>query len=182
MRKTLPTDRNLASALPLRCAIRWAFVAAAIPVVGAGFLTIGASRTEAAVLSVGQAYGPPFGGSTCADVAGNNLAAGTPVQAWDCLAGPNQQFELYGYTIYTLGGRLCLDAVGGGTTPGTKVQSYPCITGDQAQWWYYWEGQIKNAHSGPVGDLCLDAGDMNNGRQLVINRCEGYPSQQWQIK
>jgi Ricin-type beta-trefoil lectin domain len=155
--------------------------AAAVAMTGAGLLTFDASPTEAAILTVGAGLGPPYGGGTCADVRGNSLAPGTPVQAFECLAGPNQQFELYGAptlgTIYTEGGQMCLDVVGGGTAPGTPVDSYTC-NGTPAQQWYYDDGLIVYGRT----DLCLDAGNMANTTQLIVNTCDGSNSQQWQIK
>jgi hypothetical protein len=183
MNENPTTDRNSSSrVLPQKRNTGRISLATAVAIAGAGLSIFTASPTEAAVLSVGQGI-PPYGGTTCADVAGGNLdPRGVPVQAWDCHAGPNQQFELYGWTIYTVGGQRCLDVVGGGTNQGTPVQSYPC-NNKPNQEWYYFEGQIKNAHPGPAGaDPCLDARNMNNGTQLVINRCNGMPSQQWQIK
>jgi alpha-galactosidase len=98
--------------------------------------------------------------------------------AWDCHAGPNQQYEFSGLTIYALGGQRCLDVYFGGTAPGTKVESYPC-NGAGAQRWYYYNGLIVNTNSG----LCLDAGSGANGTQLIINNCSSTaPGQQWQIK
>jgi endo-1,4-beta-xylanase len=113
--------------------MRKIFLAAAVAMTGAGLLTFDASPTEAAVLTVGAGCGPPYGGGTCADVRGNNLTPGTPAQAFECLAGPNQQFEIYGETIYT---QMCLDVVGAGTAPGTPVDSNTC-NGTPAQDWYY---------------------------------------------
>jgi Ricin-type beta-trefoil lectin domain len=150
--------------------------AAAVAMTGAGLLAFDALPTEAAVLSVG-AGSPPFGAATCADVALGSLTSGATVQAYDCLAGPNQQFEFYGLTIYALGGQRCLDVLGAGTTPGTKVDSATC-NGTAAQQFYYDEGQIVYAHAG----LCLDAGSMNNGTQLIVNTCNSTSSQSWQIK
>jgi hypothetical protein len=103
------------------------------------------------------------------------------VQAFGCLAGPNQQFEIYsnpnGGPIYTLGGQRCLDVVGSGTAPGTPVDSYTC-NGTAAQWWWYYEGEIVY----PNGLLCLDAENMDNTTQLIVNTCNGSNSQQWQFK
>ena len=157
--------------------MRWIFAGVAFAVAGASLLAFDSSPTKAAVVSVGGGFGPPFGGFTCGDVAGGNIASGTKVQAWDCLAGPNQQFEFYGPTIYTLGGQRCLDVVGAGTAPGTNVWSYTC-NGTVAQQWTYDNGQIRYPHGG----LCLDAGNMGNGTQLHVNTCNGSNSQTWQIK
>jgi hypothetical protein len=156
------------------CNKRWIFAAAAVAV---SAVAIEGSPTEAAILSVGWGFGPPFGGFTCADVSGGNLAPGTVVFAFDCLGGPNQQFEFFGLTVYTVGGQRCLDVVGAGTLPGTKVQSYTC-NGTVAQQWTYANGAILYSHAG----LCLDAGNMHNATQLVVNVCNASNSQFWQIK
>jgi hypothetical protein len=97
--------------------------AAAVAMTVAGFLALNASPTEAAVLSVGTGF---FGGGVCADVAGANIAPNTNVQAYDCLADPNQQYEFYGETIRALGGQRCLDVRGAGTAIGTTLDSYTC--------------------------------------------------------
>ena len=44
--------------------------------------------------------------------------------------------------------------------------------------WEYNNGQIINAHSG----LCLDATNMANGTQLIMNDCNGGTSQNWYLK
>jgi hypothetical protein len=69
--------------------------------------------------------GGVFGGEGCADVQGGSLANSTPVNAYNCTAAPNQQFEFSGQTIYALGGQTCLDH--NGFTPGTPVDSYPVM-------------------------------------------------------
>jgi hypothetical protein len=156
---------------------RWIFAAATVAISAAGLLPFEGSQTEAAILSVGGGFGAPFGGFTCADVAGANIAPGTTVQAWDCLGGPNQQFEFYGLTVYTVGGQRCLDVVDAGTAPGTKVQSFIC-NGTVAQQWTYANGAILY----PFAGLCLDAGGMANGTQLIVNVCNASNSQFWEIK
>jgi hypothetical protein len=135
-------------------------------VVSAGGSLFECAPAQAAVFSVGNAFRAPFGGSVCADVSGGNLFSPTKVQAWTCLAGPNQQFEFFGSTIFALGGQRCLDVLAGGRTSGTTVDSAVC-NGTGAQQWYYSRGQIVNSQSG----LCLDATNMQNGTQLVINLC-----------
>ena len=70
---------------------------------------LGAAPARAAVLSFGNFPGGVFGGENCADVQGGSLANGTPVNAYNCTAAPNQQFEFSGNTIYALGGQRCLD-------------------------------------------------------------------------
>jgi hypothetical protein len=153
------------------------FKGAVLAAVASGsILLFGPPPGHAAVLSFSNP-GNVFGGYQCADVAGGSLNNAQPVIAWDCHAGPNQQFEFSGPTIYALGGQRCLDVYLGLMAAGTKVQSYPC-NGTGAQRWYYYRGTIVNTNSG----LCLDAGNGDNNTQLVINYCSGAPGQQWQIK
>ena len=159
-------------------ALKTAAVFAALA--GGAISLLGAPSAQAAVLTTGAAGHPanaPYGGYVCADVRGGSLAAHTPIQAYDCHAGPNQQFEFNSLTIYALGAQACVDVSGAGTAAGTLVQLYPC-NGTVAQQWYYYNGEIYNPHSGK----CLDALDMVNTRQLVINVCDGATSENWQIK
>jgi Ricin-type beta-trefoil lectin domain len=147
---------------------------------GGSMALFGSPAARAAVLTTGGgpgSVGPSFGGTVCADVAGGSLNPGTKVQAWNCNAAPNQQFEFYGRTIYTVGAQRCLDVLDDNTSPGTAVDSYLC-NGTGAQVWYYINGQIVNYDSG----LCLDATTAATGTQLVMNDCNGASSQQWQIK
>jgi hypothetical protein len=144
-------------------------------------------QIKGAVLSFGNFPGGVFGGENCADVRGGNLNAGTPVDAYNCTAAPNQQFEVSGSTIYALGGQTCLDVESpdSAPAPGTLVDSYPCNGGTNQQWRYGEFGDIQN-----VSGLCLDASSGWQGTQLVVNTCENVsdinpnpiPSQQWQIK
>jgi hypothetical protein len=156
---------------------------AACGVLASGSISLfGLAAAHAAVLSVGSAsnpFGAPFSGYYyCADVSAGSLAYPNKVQAWPCHAGPNQQFELLGETIYALGGQRCLDVQNAATAAGTPVNSYTC-NGSASQKWYYWNGQIINLN----GDqYCLDATSMTTGTHLVINPCNDSTSQQWQIK
>jgi hypothetical protein len=150
-------------------------------VAGGAIALFGALPVHAAVLSVGPASGteaPPFGGTICADVNGGSITSGTKVQAWECSAAPNQQYEFNGVTIYALGAQRCLDVYGAGTAAGTKVDSATC-NGTAAQKWYYYDGEIINLNG---DEYCLDATTGANGTQLVINPCSGAGSQNWQIK
>ena len=142
-------------------------------------------QIKSAVLSVGPTTGS-FGGYVCADVTNGSLAPGTPVQAYDCNAEPNQQFEFNGNTIYALGGQRCLGV--SSIVPGAPVQSQTC-NGSAAQLWYNFAGAIYSL-SGINGanTLCLDATTAGKRKrtQLVINPC-GFtppfpPNQNWQFK
>lgn len=131
---------------------------------------------HALILSVG--FSPAGeGGFTCADNAGN-FTSGHPLTAYDCHAGPNQQFEFNGSTIFTLAGTRCVDVLGAGIAAGTTVDSAVC-NGTVAQQWYYDFGLLINPHSGK----CLDARSMANGTALIINTCSrSILSQNWQLK
>jgi hypothetical protein len=148
--------------------------------IGGSMALLGSPAARAAVLTVSGgpgSEGRTFGGTVCADVDGGSLNSPTKVQAWNCNAAPNQQFEFYNFTIYTVGAQRCLDVLDDNTSPGTTVDSGFC-NGTGAQVWYYFNGQIVNDHSG----LCLDATTEETGTQLVMNDCNGESSQQWQIK
>jgi hypothetical protein len=112
------------------------------------------------------------GGYVCADVRSGDLAPLTPIEAYDCNAAPNQQFEFNDFTIYALGGQRCVDVMPADTAAGTPVDFYNC-NGTVAQQWYYYNGEIHNPYSG----MCLDAGDVNNLTQLVIYLCNGTLTQ-----
>jgi len=185
--------------------------AAAGVIVGVGLLTSGASPINAAVFSAG----PPENIVTnlaCMNVRYNSTAAGTPVIAYDCHAGPEQQFEFAGpdcvtqtsfsacaqypknvppgTTIYTVPSNPvptesasyfnCLDVSEAGTANGTPVISYPCNGGVNQQF-IYKNGQIV-VYTSINTPKCLDATDMANFTQIIINDCTTSASQQWQIK
>jgi hypothetical protein len=127
------------------------------------------------------------------DVSGNNDAAGTPVQVFDCHASGSQQFQWAGpdptfpdtppgSIIYAESGHFCLDIVGGATTNGTPVQIFTCH-GQLNQQFMYVNGNIMVYYT-TRGPKCLESPDPNftNGTQLVIDDCKGTDQQQFQIK
>jgi len=165
---------KMKSSRPVRAALLTALVSGSLSL-------LGSSPARAAVLSFGNIPGGPYGGENCADVHGASLNNSTPVDAYNCTAALNQQFEFNGVTIYALGGQTCLDVESPTSTPtsGTLVDSYPCNGGINQQWKYV-NGQIVNPAVG--GDLCLDATSGGQGTQLMVNTCTDAASQQWQIK
>lgn len=191
MGENLTTDHNSNPRTgAVRCGsdLRWILRAGAVAIVGAGLAATTAPPARTAVLSTGVAMSNGqerqyFGGSVCADVPNGNNADGVRVQAFYCNAALNQQFELSGQTIYALGGQRCLDVDNGKQANGTKVQIYTC-KGNSNQRWLYESGQIIFQPSLlSVPPFCLDAGNLNNGTLLVINKCDNNSiSQQWQIK
>jgi hypothetical protein len=145
-----------------------------------GSLSLFASaKAHGALLSVGAPNGT-FGGYVCADVRNGSLTNSTVVQAYDCHAGQNQQFELSGNAsnsaIFALGGKRCLNVPF--FKAGAAVRSNIC-NGAPNQAWSYVGGNISPAYD---LELCLDATSMANFTQLVVNFCNGATSQQWQIK
>jgi hypothetical protein len=148
-----------------------------------------AAPAGAFVLSVGPTSGP-FGGYICADVRNGSLAPGTPVQAYDCNAEPNQQFEWNGSTIYTMGGQRCLEALvppdvltGGPEPPPYPVVSDICNGSPDQTWPLFFVFPGGSLSWNDFG-FCLDATNMANGTQLVLNDCatNATSSQQWQLK
>ena len=192
--------------------MRSIFTAAAAGVIaGVGLLTSDASPINAAVFSVG----PPesvFTNPVCMNVRYNSTAAGAPVIAYDCHAGPEQHFEFAGpdcvtqtsfsgctqypqnvppgTTIYTVPSNPvpiesasyfnCVDVSEAKTANGTPVISYPC-NGGVSQQFIYNNGQII-VYTSINSPKCLDATDMANFTQIIINDCTSSASQQWQIK
>jgi len=183
--------------------------AAAGVIAGVGLLTSDASPINAATFAVA----PTENGLTlvCMNVMFNSTAAGTPVIAYDCHAGSEQQFEFAGpdcvthtsftacqqypknvppgTTIYTVPSNPptasasyfnCLDVEGAGTANGTPVISNPC-NGSVNQQFIYQNGQIV-VYTSINSPKCLDATDMANFTQIIINDCTESTSQQWQIK
>jgi hypothetical protein len=174
--------------------MRWIFSTVGFAVIIC-FSTIAASPTQAAVLSVGPPSGSFVNESVCMDVEGNNPAPGTPVIASECHAGPNQQFQLAfagrespvgnnGWTLYALAAQRCVTLVPTASPESFTVVSDVCKqpSGPQSnfQAFVYFNGQIETVTPAFVG--CLDAGNMQNGTQLVTAPCNGSDSQQWQIK
>jgi hypothetical protein len=185
--------------------------AAAGVIAGVGLLTFDASPINAAVFSVGQPENGGTN-LVCMDVMYNSTAAGAPVIAYDCHDGDDQQFEFAGpdcvtqtafaacrqypnnvppgTTIYTVPSNPvpiesashfnCLDVSEAGTANGTPVISYPCNGGVNQQFIYN-NGQIV-VYTSINSPKCLDATDMANFTQIIINDCTSSASQQWQIK
>jgi hypothetical protein len=79
-----------------------------ITALASGTISFFAPPVQAAVLTIGQAGHQakgPYGRFVCAEVSAGSLSPGTPIQAWSCHGGPNQQFEFNSLAIYALGGQ-----------------------------------------------------------------------------
>jgi len=120
----------------------------------------------------------------CVAVNGGKTASGTPIIAYSCSGGPEDQWA---YTFGQLQGigtanntSMCLDVAGQGITAGTLVDLWPC-NGQQNQQWEIQSGLILGVQSG----MCLDSTGgpkVGGGTQLVINPCVGAPSQVWTLR
>lgn len=177
----------------------WNFAIAGLAI-AVGLLMIAAPPTEAAVVTVGISHPPQnLNADTCMDVFGNDLGVfdgiinSVPVIAFGCHAGPNQQFQFQGSTIYAMGAQRCLGwitALPSHREPLFLIESMPCDNGLNQQFLYE-QGQIVIASPVPGGGLrCIEAEDMQLGTRLTARPCgaplvgSGPPvaSQQWQIK
>jgi len=119
----------------------------------------------------------------CAVVEGGKTASGTPVIAYSCSGGPEDQWNVSGFgEIQGLGtgnGKsMCLHV--NGANPGSLVDLSTCsLSVDQV--WAIGNGTIANVASG----LCLDSSggpSTGGGTQLVTNNCSGATSQNWIVR
>ena len=125
---------------------------------------------------------------SCAVVEGGNTASGTPVIAYSCSGGPEEQWEYVNGQLLGIGtanGKsMCLDVTANGIAPGTLVDLWPCNGGFNQQWSII-DGSIVTAEPEAMGDLCLDSEggpSTGGGTQLVINECTYGPSQNWIVR
>ena len=59
----------------------------------------------------------------CLDLAGGNIANGTPIQVWGCNSKQSQQWVFEGGKVKFLQDKSkCIDVPGGSMTDGTKLQ------------------------------------------------------------
>jgi Ricin-type beta-trefoil lectin domain len=122
----------------------------------------------------------------CVAVEGSLTANGTPVIAYSCSGGLDQQWNyLEGQLIGGAGGYKCLDVADNGTTAGTLVDYYTCH-GSQNQQWRIEAGENgTTAIVGVQSGFCLDSSggpSVAGGTQLVINPCSGATSQNWNVR
>ena len=180
--------------------------AAAGVIAGVGLLTSDASPINAAIFTVG-----PPDDLVCMNVRYNSTAAGTPVIAFDCLAGPEQQFEFAGPDCVTHTSFSACEQYPKNVPPGTTIYTVPsnpptasasyfnCLdvegagtangtpvisnpcNGSVNQQFIYQNGQIV-VYTSINSPKCLDATDMANFTQIIINDCTASASQQWHIK
>jgi hypothetical protein len=165
--------------------MRWNFASAGLAI---GLLTFMTLPTGAAVVTVGVSNPPEnLDQSTCMDVQGNNPTPGTVVIAYMCHAGPNQQFQFQGTTIYAMGATRCLEAdlISPGPTPladHIEITSQVC-SGAGNQQFSYENGQIQTTVTAPEQGpppFCLSGtlGSQLGAQPCIVNTA----NEQWQIK
>ena len=66
---------------------------------------------------------------------------------------------------------------GGAPNPGSLIDLWEC-NGHTNQLFYFDDGAYKIQYAGNPS-LCLDAGDMKEGTQLILWGCNGLPQQKW---
>jgi hypothetical protein len=150
--------------------------------------TLAAISSPAKAAQLQADGGPPY---LCAVVEGGNTASGTPVIAYSCSGGPEDQWSWVGGQLQGIGtanGKaMCLDVKGGGTTPGTLVDLWPCNGGSNQQWHTgTGYGLIYSKLKSGSFALCLDSAggpSVGGGTQLVINYCAApLTSQNWFVR
>lgn len=115
--------------------------------------------------------------SLCMDVP--DVGVDVNVQVWGCNGLSNQQIEVTSAGATTLashkdGQTLCINAVS--RMSGTEVMTGHCSPPGSS--WVFDAGSWQ-IRAGVNDNLCLDAGDMQEGSQLFIWECNGLPQQQW---
>ncbi|MBV9301146.1 MAG: ricin-type beta-trefoil lectin domain protein [Acidobacteriaceae bacterium] len=162
-----------------------------LPVFGAlallGMLAAGVSSMNAAVLQINSSA--PF---VCAAVEGGKTDNGTPVLAYSCSVAFSQDWNYVEGQFVGLGTAngeaKCLDVKGAATAPGTLVDLYNCNGGENQQWKIINGAEIGLPASTLIRsnqtDLCLDSAgpSVGGGKQLVMNKCTGATSQNWNVR
>lgn len=112
----------------------------------------------------------------CLDVRGPSTDNGTPVQIWDCVGVPQQQWTLTPRgELRGLGGK-CLDVRGPSTDNGTPVQLWDCVNVPQQRWTLTSSGELRG-----LGGKCLDVRgpSTRNGTPVQLWDCVDVPQQHW---
>ncbi len=113
----------------------------------------------------------------CLDVEGQSTANGTPVQIWDCVDVPNQDWTLYSNGEIRGYGGKCLDVRGPSTDNGTPVQIWDCVGVENQKWLFSSSGQLVG-----YGGKCLDVRISGNGQDTDMWSCDGaIPAVTWHL-
>ncbi len=74
-----------------------------------------------------------------------------------------------------VGAGLCLDSLGGGVANGTRQGVYTCLQADTQSYEWHPDGTVRL-----VGKCLENQGGVNaNLNPIIVNTCNGSPSQQW---
>jgi glucose/arabinose dehydrogenase len=146
--------------------------AAAVAVTAATIVAVAGPAGAAGSTIVG------VGSGRCLDVVGQNRAAKTPVNIYDCNGQPNQGWTSTAageLTVYD--GATCLDVAGNDTTSPATVQIYPCNGGANQKWRLNADGTITGVQSG----LCLDVVGASTANSALVQlwTCNGGANQRW---
>jgi len=137
--------------------------------------------------------GAPF---LCVTVEGGNTAPGTPVIAYSCSGGPEDQWQFVDGQLEGIGTAngvsTCLDLQGGVAVAGALVVLNTCNGAASQQWSNdLQEGPGSTLYTGIVVSVpiisvaCLDSSggpSVGGGTQLVINPCAIVKSQNWIVR
>lgn len=138
--------------------------------------SVGVSVFKPAAAAEGPFVGTASG--KCLDVVGNNAAAGTSVQIWDCNGQANQRWNFTAAgELRTFNNTMCLDALNGGTAPGTRLVIWNCSGAQNQRFSVNSNGTITGVPSG----LCVDVtgASTNNGTLVTLWSCNGQTNQRW---
>jgi hypothetical protein len=118
----------------------------------------------------------------CVDDPGDATSSGTLVDVATCNNSNEQNWTIEPDGTIQVNG-LCLDTYQEQTSPGTQVALNTCASGASTQQWTQEPGNtLVNQASG----LCLDDPAQqgqapSDGSQLVIDACDGAPTQVWPL-
>ncbi|MES2876448.1 MAG: ricin-type beta-trefoil lectin domain protein [Patescibacteria group bacterium] len=94
--------------------------------------------------------------------------------AWAVGTGENGESAGAGSGL-KVGVGLCLDSLGGGVANGTRQGIYTCLQADTQSYEWYPDGTVRL-----VGKCLENQGGVNaNLNPIIVNTCNGSPSQQW---
>ena len=162
--------------------------------------SIGSSLIGALVLagSLGTANAveqPPFGAEIkgfnglegeCLDVFGGKTDNGTPVIAFPCHGGTNQQWIIKDGQIRGVQSGKCLDVTGANPADGTQIIIWPCktpfTTGAANQTWRVVNGRIRG-----LANKCLDIkfASTDPATPVILFQCKPFANalnQRWTVE
>ncbi|KAJ7753097.1 ricin B lectin domain-containing protein [Mycena maculata] len=123
-------------------------------------------------------------GNKCLDVTGGSAADGTAMQIWTCTEDDhNQQWTLSEGVVQWSLTSSCLDLTNGNLTNGNVMQIWGCTDGPNQQWAFTTgpgSGTLGHTISpGASSTTCLSAPTKADGGAVVVEPCDGSPSQSW---